>query len=179
MSKFFNFPKYLYLTDDYYLSNKLGNQSYHQIVLELVEPIHTDKKLNEYLTLFKMTGEIERTNSVKESEIGRELIITHNNKKAKYREYVHHYETYNLIPGKIAVYKCIAINKPNPARILIDKKSFKTRNECKKICQHSKIIKHITTKEVYLNKEILWNLIKNEVKSLNLKMNKILFIVEN
>ena len=37
MSKFFNFPKYLYLTDDYYLSNKLGNQSYHQIVLELVE----------------------------------------------------------------------------------------------------------------------------------------------
>lgn len=180
MSKFFNFPKYLYLTDDYYLSNKLGNQSYHQIVLELVEPIHTDKKLNEYLTLFKMTGEIERTNSVKDSELGRLMIINYKGKSVlSPSRYSQSYANYMLIPDKIAVYKCIAINKANPARIEINRKAKETRKKCKEIQKNSKIIQWMNSKCICLHKKVIWDMIKKELKPLGTSMDEIFFEVAN
>ena len=175
----FNFPKYLYLTNDYWLTNKLGSQSYHQVVLEFVERIDNEERLNEYLTCFKLTGEIERTNSVLHSEIGRELIIRKNTTSESIYPYSQTYNDYKLELGRIAVYKCIALNEKNPARKEINRKTRETKNKCKKITQKSKIISWMNTREICIHKQVIWKLLENELKPLGINMDQISFEVAN
>ena len=174
------FPKHLYLTKDYWLSEKMGSESYHQVVLELVEPINTHEKLNEYITLFKLTGEIEKTNSVKDSELGRLMIINYKGKSALSSScYSQNYADYMLIPGKIAVYKCIAVNKANPARIEINRKAKETRKKCEEIQKNSKIIQWMNAREICIHKQVIWKLLENELKPLGVNMDQISFEVAN
>lgn len=175
-----SFPKYLYLTKDYWLSEKMGSESYHQIVLELVEPINTYEKLNEYITLFKLTGEIKRTNSVKNSKLGRLMIINYKGKNALSSScYSQSYADYMLIPGKIAVYKCIAVNKANPARIEINRKAKETRKKCEEIQKNSKTIQWMNSKCICLHKKVIWDIVKKELKPLGINMDEIFFEVAN
>lgn len=179
MSKVFKFPKYLYLTKDHWLSEKLGIESFHQVILELVEPINNFKKLNEYLTLFKLTGEIKRINSVKDSEIGRELIIAYKTIYTGGCKYVQTYSDYALIPGKIALYRCIAINEPNSARKEINNKHKETIKKCKEIVKNSKNIQWMNSHAICVHKKIIWNLLKKELKPLGINMNQVSFEVAN
>lgn len=179
MIRFFDFPKRLYLTNDYWLTDKLGSQSHHQVVLEFVERIDDEEKLNEYLTCFKLTGEIEKTNSVLHSEIGRELMIRKNTTSESVYPYSHTYTDYRLELGRIAIYRCIALNEKNPARKEINRKTRETKKKCKEITQKSKIISWMNAKEVSINKKVIWDLVKDELKPLNVTMNDIRFEVAN
>lgn len=175
-----SFPKYLYLTGDHWLSEKMGSESYHQLVLELVEPINTSEKLNEYITLFKLTGEIERTNCIKDSELGRLMIINYKGKTDLSSSYYsQNYADYMLIPGKIAVYKCVAIDKANPARIEINRKAKETRKKREEIQKNSKTIEWMNSKHVCLHKKVIWDIVKKELKPLGISMDKIFFEVAN
>lgn len=175
-----SFPKHLYLTSDHWLSEKMGSESYHQVVLELVEPINTYEKLNEYITLFKLTGEIERTNCIKDSELGRLMIINHKSRSDLSSScYSQNYANYMLIPGKIAVYKCIAVNKANPARIEINRKAKETRKKREEIQKNSKTIQWMNSKRICLHKKVIWDIVKKELKPLGVSMDKICFEVAN
>lgn len=174
----FNFPKKLYLTCDYYLSAKMGSEIFHQVVLEHVETITTKERLNEYLTSFKLTGEIKHTNDVKNSYVGRELIIHHNSQKHTY-PYSHTNALYEMELGKIAVYKCVGVNIHNPAREEINKKRRKTIKLCKEIQKNSKIIEWMNAREVCIHKNVIWEILEKELEPLGVDINQISFKVAN
>ena len=157
------FPKKLYLTYNSFLSDKPGCHLYHSAIFELVEEIQNRDKLNDWITLFKLNGEIEEDKPLISSKIGRELIIQY-----KYNDYINSYN--DLIPGKVAIYRCVALDSKNPFREEINKKAKETREKHKNIYENSKIINWMGSKKIYVNKESVWNLIKDEISSLNIKM---------
>ena len=54
-----------------------------------------------------------------------------------------------------ADYKCIAVNKANPARIEINRKAKETRKKCEEIQKNSKIIQWMNSKCICLHKKVI------------------------